>query len=92
MNILTEYLKKLVKYVPKNMGAVVGMAQTAVTFAREVCMLAARLVCPIIPGDADEKAVKKIHDGAKVVLDFLEKLKNWLLILGFKATDTTKTE
>ena len=84
MNILTGYLTKLLKYIPSNIGAVVGIVQTVVTFVREACMLVARLVCPIIPGNADEKLVKKIHDIAQVILDLLEKLKNMLLGLGFK--------
>ena len=85
MNIITEYLLKLVKYIPKNIGALLGIVQVAVTCVREVCMLVARLICPIIPGDADEKVVAKISNGAEIVLNLLEKLKNWLLGLGFEA-------
>ena len=86
MNILIEYGSKLLKFVPKNIGAVVGIVQTVVTFFREALMLFARLICPIWPGDADDIVVKKISDIAKTVLDVLEKLKNWLLGLGFKVS------
>jgi len=85
MNIIKEYLMKLVQFIPKNIGAIVGIVQTVVEFIREVCMLVARILCPIIPGDADEKTVAKIREVAEVILGFLEKLKNWLLGLGFKA-------
>ena len=83
MDLIIEYLMKLVKYVPKNMGALVGIVQAVVELIREMCMLVTRLICPIIPGDADEKIVAKIRGIAEVVLELLEKLKNWLLKLGF---------
>lgn len=83
-NLIVEYWTKLVKYVPKNIGAVVGMLQTAVSFVRELCMLVARMICPIWPGDADEKVVAKIKNIAETILGILEKFKNWLLMLGFK--------
>ena len=85
MNLITEYLMKLVKWIPKNAGAIVGIVQTVVEFIRELCMLVARIICPIIPGDADEKIVAKIREVAEILLGFLEKAKNWLLGLGFKA-------
>ncbi len=85
MSILIGYLTKLLKYVPSNIGAIVGMVQVVVTFIREVCMLIVRLICPIIPGDV-EKIVKKVRDIAQIILDLLEKLKNVLLGLGFKVS------
>ena len=84
MNILQEYLLKLIQYIPKNIGALVGMVQTVVEFIRELCMLFARLICPIWPGDLDDIVVSKIHNVADIVHDLLEKLKNWLLGLGFE--------
>ena len=84
MDLIKEYLMKLVKWIPKNFGAVIGIVQTVVSFIRELCMLVARMICPIIPGDADEKIVAGIRRVAETILEILEKLKNWLLGLGFK--------
>ena len=77
-------LSKLIMWIPKNIGAIFGIVQTFVEFVREVCMLAARTVCGVIPGDADDKAVEWLRLKAQMILDFLEKCKNWFLGLGFK--------
>lgn len=75
---------KALKWIPKNIGAIMGIAQAVVSFVRELCMLFARIICPIIPGDEDEEIVAKIREIAEKILEFLEKIKNWLLGLGFK--------
>ena len=84
MNILQEYLLKLVQYIPKNIGALIGIVQTILEFFREVLILFARMICPIWPGEADEIVVKKIREIVDLLYNLLEKLKNWLLFRGFK--------
>lgn len=81
MSILLGYLNKLIKYVPKNIGGILGIIQAVLSFVREVCMLAARLICPIIPGDQDDKVVAFIDKLAGKISSVIEKVKNWLLAL-----------
>lgn len=79
IDLVKEYVGKFIQYIPKNTGAIVGIVQTVVAFIGEVVMLFGRLICPIIPGDADEAVVAKIKVGVNVVNGVLEKIKNWLL-------------
>jgi len=74
-------LNKILVWVPKNIGAIIGIVQAALTFVREVCMLATRSIVGLIPGDKDDKAVAAVHKFVQKGLDFLEGLKNWFIKL-----------
>ena len=77
-------LSKILSWVPKNIGAIIGISQTVLTFVREVCILATRFIVGLIPGDKDDKAVAAVHKFVQKGLDFLDKAKNWFLGRGFK--------
>lgn len=81
---MNGYIGKLLMYIPKNIGAVIGVVQTVVSGIKELAMVFARFFCGLIPGDADDKVVAWIKKIADIILEFLEKFKNWLLGLGFK--------
>lgn len=75
-------LKKLIAWLPSNLGAVIGILQAIVTFVREVAILFGRFLAPIIPGDIDDVWAKRIADWSDRINEALEKAKDFLLNIG----------
>ena len=68
-------LKKLFQWIPKNIGAIIGILQAVVKFGKEVCTLFIDIVAPIIPGDGDDKLVASIRGVFNTIDEILEKIK-----------------
>ncbi len=75
-------LKKLLAWIPSNIGALVGIVQAIVTFVREVAILFGRVVAPIIPGDIDDIWASRVAGWADSANDALERVKDFLLSIG----------
>ena len=75
-------LKKLITWLPTNIGAIIGIAQAIVKFVKELCTLFIDIIAPIIPGDGDDKLVKTIRDACNKIDEVLEKIKSFLLGVG----------
>ena len=69
---MNGYIGKLLMYIPKNIGGLIGVAQTVVSGIRELTMVFARFFCGLIPGDWDDEIVDTIKNGADAVLYILE--------------------
>ena len=74
--------KKILAWIPSNVGALVGIVQSIVTFVREVAILFGRLVAPIIPGDIDDVWASRVAGWADKANEALEKVKDFLLNIG----------
>ena len=72
-------IKKLLKWLPVNIGALLGILQAVVKFIKEVATLALDIVAPIIPGDGDDKMIKAIRDICNIVDAWIEKIKTFFL-------------
>ena len=75
-------IAKLLSWLPKNLGAVIGITQSVLGFVKEVLILAIRVICPLIPGDKDEQIIQKIVSVVDTVNSALEKVKDFLLRVG----------
>lgn len=76
-------LKSLIKWLPTNIGALIGIAQAVVKFVKEVCTLAIDIIAPILkipglPPDADDKVIAAVRNICNVVDSWLEKIKTFL--------------
>lgn len=75
-------IKKLLQWLPKNIGALIGIAQAIIKFVKEVATLALDLIAPLIPGDGDDKVIKFVRDLCNTIDGWLEKIKTFLLSVG----------
>lgn len=80
---MKEFLSNLLKkLLPKNVAGILGVIQTAIPFIREVLMLATRVCAVVIPGDRDDKIVRRI----KIIFDNAEamfkRVKDFFLSVG----------
>ena len=71
--------KKLLSYIPKNIASILGIIQSVIKFGKEVCTLLINLICPIIPGDNDDKAVTIVRGFFNSIDAVVEKIKAFLL-------------
>ena len=69
-------IKKLIAYLPKNLGAIIGILQAGVKFAKELATLLADAL--FIP----QSVVDKIRAICNAVDGILEKIKAFLLKVG----------
>ena len=72
-------IKKILEWIPKNLGALVGIVQAIVLFIHEVCVLALRVLCPIIPSEKDDNIIKKVQEITDKLNGYLQILKNYLV-------------
>ena len=79
---MNALIAKLVSWIPKNIGAIIGIGQAIVKLGKEICTLALDIIAPLIPGDNDEKLIAKIRDIFNSVDGWLEKIKSFLLSVG----------
>ena len=79
---MQEFLRKLLKYIPTNIVAILGIVQVAIKFGKEVCTLFIDILAPIIPGTKDDEIVTKVRDIFNTVDEWVEKIKGWLLNIG----------
>ena len=68
-------IKKIFKWLPSNIGGIIGVIQAILQAVREICIVLIRLICPIIPGENDEKLIQKIADISETIHGWLEKAK-----------------
>ena len=74
--------KKLLAWIPSNIGALIGILQAIVTFLREIAILFGRILAPIIPGDIDDIWARRIADWSDRINELLERVKDFLLNIG----------
>ena len=79
---MNALLKKLIAYLPTNLGALLGILQAVVKFVKEIATLALDLIAPLIPGDGDDKAIQAVRDFCNMIDEWIEKIKVFLLGLG----------
>ena len=72
-------LAKLKSWIPTNIASILGMVQVVIKFGKEVATLFFNLICPLIPGDNDEKIVTMIRNVFNAVDAAVEKIKAFLL-------------
>ena len=75
-------VKKILTWIPKNLGAIIGVLQAIVLFVHEVCVLALRILCPLIIGEKDDNTVKMVKSVTDKINGVLEKVKDYLLKVG----------
>lgn len=79
-------IKKLLLWIPKNLGGALGVIQPIIKFVRELAILLVRLVCPILSfgkdGKTDDRVIQQIADIADRIDKGIESLKNKLLAAG----------
>lgn len=79
MNIL---LSKLLRWLPTNIGAILGVIQAIIKFVKEIVTLALDIIAPLIPGDKDDKIILWVRDMCNKVDEVVEKIKVFLLSVG----------
>lgn len=91
MNI-SAVIKKLILWIPKNIGGILGVAQAIAKAIREIAIVLVRIVCPIlsfgVDGKTDDRIIKKIADFADWVDKGIEVIKNKLLMVGDSNSNT----
>ena len=91
MNI-SAVIKKLILWIPKNIGGILGVAQAIAKAIREIAIVLVRIVCPILSfgedGKTDDRIIKKIADFADWVDKGIEVIKNKLLMVGDSNSNT----
>ena len=75
-------LAKLISWIPKNLGAIIGIIQAVVKFVKEALTLVVDILLPIIPGDKFDDVVDKVREIVNSIDGVLEKIKEWLLSIG----------
>ena len=76
---MSAFLAKLKSYIPTNIAGILGIVQSIIKFVKEVCTLAIDLICPIIPGDKDEKLIAFVRNLCNKIDEVIEKIKAFLL-------------
>ena len=75
-------LAKLLKWIPSNVVAILGIVQVVIKFVKEVLTLVIDILLPIIPADSFDGIIKKIRDFCNILDGGVEKIKAFLLKIG----------
>ena len=79
---MNALLARLVKWIPQNLTAILGIIQAVIKFVKEVCTLIVDILGPIIPGDGVENIVKIVRDVCNAIDEWVERIKDFLLSIG----------
>lgn len=80
--MLNTLLKKLIRFIPTNIGAILGVIQAIIKFVKEIATLAVDIIAPLTPGDKDDKIILWVRDMCNKVDEVVEKIKGFLLKMG----------
>ena len=75
-------LNKLLSYLPKNIGAIIGIVQALIKLGKEICTLLLDILYPVIPNASFKGIVEKVRGIFNTVDEWLEKIKVFLLRIG----------
>lgn len=81
-NQMQDFIKKILKWIPTNLGAILGIVQAVIKFGKEVCTLFIDILAPVIPGTKDDEIVAKVRDFFNLIDEWVETVKGWLLNIG----------
>ena len=70
---------KLLKWLPVNITAILGILQAIIKFCKEVCTLLLDIIAPLIPGTGDDTAIAKVRDFFNMLDGWIQKVKDFLL-------------
>jgi len=87
---IKDIAKNVAVYMTHILGGVLGVMQGILKTISECCMLFIWILSPLLrlprmPKNADGRAIAKIKEITDKMMAFLEKCRNWLFGLGFKA-------
>ncbi len=79
-------IKKLILWIPKNLGGALGIVQAIVRCIREIAIVLVRLICPLLSfgadGKTDDRIIQQVADIAGKIDAGIEVIKNKLLVAG----------
>ena len=77
---MTEFLAKLLKWLPLNLAGIIGIVQGILKVIKEILTVIINILFPIIPGEGTfEKIVLKIRDIINKIDEVVEKIKKFFL-------------
>lgn len=79
---MNTLIKKLISWLPKNIGAMIGIGQAFLKVGKEICTLLLDIVAPIIPGNKDDIIIAAVRNVFNIVDAWMEKIKVFLLKVG----------
>ena len=79
---MNTLLNKLLRWLPTNIGAILGVIQAVIKFVKEIATLALDIIAPLIPGDKDDKIILWVRDMCNKVDEWVEGIKVFFLKIG----------